>query len=53
VLTNIWFYYRKDLYAVILVHATTNASMLVFVAWASGWLFRAENGQGLSLWFFV
>jgi CAAX prenyl protease-like protein len=53
VLTNLWFYYRKDLYAVILVHATTNASMLVFVAWASGWLFQGENGGGLSLWFFV
>jgi CAAX prenyl protease-like protein len=53
VLTNVWFYYRKDLYAVILVHATTNASILLFVAWTSGWLFPAEDGQGLSLWFFV
>lgn len=53
VLTNLWFYYRKDLYAVILVHATTNAAILLFVAWADGLLFDAQGGLGLSLWFFV
>ena len=53
VLTNLWFYYRKDLYAVILVRATTNAAILLFVAWADGLLFDGQGGLGLSLWFFV
>ncbi len=53
VLTNLWFYYRKDLYAEILVHATTNAAILLFVAWADGLLFDGQGGLGLSLWFFV
>lgn len=52
-LTNLWFYYRKDLYAAILVHATTNAAILVFVAWAAGLLFGGPAGGPLSLWFFV
>ena len=52
VLTNLWFYYRKDLYAVIFVHAATNASMLAFVAATAG-SFRGPDGQPLSLWFFV
>jgi CAAX prenyl protease-like protein len=51
-ITNLWFYYRKDLYAVILVHATTNAAILVA---AVLWTGRFVDGEGnpISLWFFV
>jgi CAAX prenyl protease-like protein len=52
VLTNLWFYFRKDLYAVIVVHAATNASMLAFVAATSG-SFTGPDGQPFSLWFFI
>lgn len=51
-LTNLWFYYRKDLWAVILVHATTNAAILVAAVQWSGRL-TGGDGQPLSLWFFV
>ena len=52
VLTNLWFYYRKDLYAVILVHATTNATILAAVSLWSGVLTDA-SGKPVSLWFLV
>lgn len=29
VLTNLWFNYRKDLYTIVVVHAATNASILL------------------------
>jgi CAAX prenyl protease-like protein len=47
ILTNLWFYLRKDMGSTILVHATTNPSILVYVALATG-------GQpGSILWVFV
>ena len=52
VLTNLWFYYRKDLYAVILVHAATNATILAAVSLWSGVLTDA-SGKPVSLWFLV
>lgn len=52
VATNLWFYFRKDLYAVIVVHAVTNASILAFVAGTRG-SFTGPDGQPLSLWFLV
>jgi CAAX prenyl protease-like protein len=52
VLTNLWFYYRKDLYAVILVHAVTNTSILVAVL-RFGDVFTDASGNPISLWFFV
>jgi len=52
ILTNLWFYYRKDLYAVILVHAVTNASILVCASLWSG-LFTDADGSPISLWFLV
>lgn len=52
VLTNLWFYYRKHVMAVVLVHAATNASLLLFVVYATGRL-SGPDGQPLSLWFFV
>ncbi|WP_404306502.1 CAAX prenyl protease-related protein [Neorhodopirellula lusitana] len=44
VLTNLWFYYRKDLFAIIVVHAATNASILLAAIFAS---------DSFSLWFLV
>ena len=52
VLTNLWFYYRKSLYAVIVVHASTNAAMLGFVA-ATGGRASCGGGGSLGLWFLV
>lgn len=51
-LTNLWFYYRKDLYAVILVHATTNAAILAAAVLWTG-RFRDGTGEPIPLWFFV
>ncbi|TWU59878.1 CAAX amino terminal protease self- immunity [Rubripirellula tenax] len=52
VATNLWFYYRKSLFALIVVHAATNASILIAAATLSG---RFGDGAGgpLSLWFLV
>ncbi len=50
--TNLWFYYRKDLYAVILTHATTNAALLAAAVLWSG-RFSDADGNPISLWFFV
>ena len=51
-LTNLWFYYRKDLWAVIRVHAVTNAAIL-FIAVTWDGAFTDANGNPISLWFFV
>ena len=51
-LTNLWFYHRGHIGSVILVHAVTNATILLLVVLGSGVLTDAE-GQPLSLWFFV
>ena len=51
-ITNLWFYYRKDLYAVILVHATTNAAILIAAVLLTG-RFLDGDGNPISLWFFV
>jgi CAAX prenyl protease-like protein len=50
VLTNLWFYFRKDLLAIIVVHAATNASILLAAIFASGLLSDGADGK-LSLWF--
>ena len=52
VLSTLWLYARRHLMAVVILHAATNASILIFVALASG---RFPDGSGgrLSLWFFV
>jgi CAAX prenyl protease-like protein len=47
VLTNLWFYYRKDMGSTILVHATTNATILIYVCVAT------ELVPGGALWVFV
>ena len=52
VATNLWFYYRKDLGALIALHATTNAALLAAAALLDG-RFLDANGSPISLWFFV
>lgn len=46
-LTNLWFYLRKDLGSVILLHATTNATILLYVILATG------GTPGSPLWVFI
>jgi CAAX prenyl protease-like protein len=50
--TMLWFYHRKHIVPLVIVHAVTNGSILLFVALADG---RLLDGQGnpISLWFFV
>ncbi|TWU48309.1 CPBP family glutamic-type intramembrane protease [Rubripirellula reticaptiva] len=52
VTTNLWFYYRKDLFALIAVHAATNASILVATMMLNDH-FTSGDGTPMSLWFFV
>ena len=52
ILTTLWFYSRKDLFAVIVVHAGTNAAILLAAIFASDLLPDGAGGT-LPLWFFV
>ena len=52
VFSNLWFYYRKSLSAVILLHGVTNAALLALAIWG-GELFRNADGTFFSFWFFV
>lgn len=52
VLSNLWFYHRKRLSALILVHGVTNASLLALAVWG-GNLFVDPDGTAFSFWFFV
>ncbi|MGI9470672.1 MAG: CPBP family glutamic-type intramembrane protease [Rubripirellula sp.] len=52
ILTNLWFYYRKDLFAIVVVHAATNATILLSAIFLSD-VFSDGSGGKLSLWFFV
>ena len=45
--TNLWFYLRKDMSAPILLHASTNASILIYVT------VMTEGVPGHPLWVFV
>jgi len=51
-LTNLWFYHRKSLWALVLVHGVTNAALLLLALYGGG-LFDDGRGNPLSLWFFV
>ncbi len=51
-LSNLWFYYRRDLWALVLLHATTNAALVAAAVLLSG-VFEDADGTGISLWFFV
>jgi CAAX prenyl protease-like protein len=50
VITNLWFYWRRDMSSVIVVHAATNASILVYVVLRTGGLVPST---GYPLWIFV
>ena len=51
-LTNVWFYHRRSLLAVMIVHGVTNAALLLLAIFGDG-LFRDADGSPLSLWFFI
>jgi CAAX prenyl protease-like protein len=51
-LTMAWFYYRKHLAPIVLVHAVTNAAIFAFVV-AFERVFRDASGAPISLWFFL
>lgn len=52
VLYNLWLYRRRHIASLVLVHAVTNASLLLTVALGSG---RLPDGRGgvLDLWYFL
>jgi CAAX prenyl protease-like protein len=52
VLTQLWFYRRRHLLPLVLVHAVSNLSIFLFVLIADGKL-RDPDGSALSLWFFL
>ena len=52
VLTNLWFFFRKDLFSLVVVHAATNASILLAAIFL-GDVFPDGDGGTLPLWFFV
>jgi len=51
-LSNLWFYYRKSLSAIMLLHGTTNAALLALAIWG-GDLLKNADGTPFSFWFFV
>jgi membrane protease YdiL (CAAX protease family) len=52
VLTQIWFYRRRHLLPLVLVHAASNLSIFVFVLLANGHI-RDASGAPLNLFFFL
>jgi hypothetical protein len=52
VLSNLWFYHRRRMRSIMLVHATTNAALLALAVWG-GALLRDFDGSPFSFWFFV
>ena len=52
VLTQLWFYQRKNLLSLVLVHAVSNLAIFAFVLLANGKLFDA-GGEPIDLWFFL
>ena len=52
VLTQMWFYRRRHLLPLVLVHAVSNLSIFLFVLLANGRIADAD-GSPLSLWFFL
>lgn len=51
VLSTLWFYWRRNLMAVVVLHAATNGSILLFVILTGGSIRVA--GETLPLWFFI
>lgn len=52
VLSTLWFYHRKNLTALMLVHGVTNGALLALAVFGEGWLEDA-SGAPFSFWFFV
>jgi CAAX prenyl protease-like protein len=52
VLTQLWFYHRRQLSSMVIVHASSNLSILAFVVAFSGELLDGE-GRPIDLWFFL
>ena len=50
--TNLWFYHRKSLSALMLVHAVTNGALLALAIWG-GELITDADGTPFTFWFFV
>ena len=44
-LTNLWFYYRKHLMAVVIAHAVTNGSILLFAVFCDGRFLDPEEAS--------
>jgi uncharacterized protein len=51
-LTMAWFYRRKHIAPLVLVHAVTNGAIFAFVPCFDG-VFRDASGAPISLWFFL
>lgn len=52
VLSSLWFYRRRSLTALMVVHGTTNGALLALAVFGEGWL-RDVQGAPFSFWFFV
>ena len=52
VLSSLWFYRRKSLSSVMLVHGVTNAALWALAIWGGG-LIEDADGTPFSFWFFV
>lgn len=52
VVTQFWFYHRGQLASMVIVHAASNLSILIFVVVCDGML-RDGQGVPIDLWFFV
>lgn len=51
-LSNLWFYHRRRLAALMLVHGVTNASLLALAVFGKG-IISNPDGSPFSFWFFV
>ena len=52
VLSTLWFYRRRNLTALMVVHGVTNGALLGLAIFGERWL-RDANGDPFSFWFFV
>ena len=52
VLSSLWFYHRRSLTALMVVHGVTNGALLGLAVLGEGWL-RDVRGAPFSFWFFV
>ncbi|MEE9608405.1 MAG: CAAX prenyl protease-related protein [Myxococcota bacterium] len=50
--TTLWYYHRKHIAPLVIVHAVTNLSIFLFVVFATDRL-RDAQGRPIALWFFL